>query len=62
MNNPDKATVISDIQASDYISLFENVCGPIGNIDAAYNCMAEAIAAFEKSDELNNLAQSLTRL
>ena len=53
MNNPDKASVIADIQASSYIDLFEQVCGPIDDIDAAYDCTAEAIAAFEGSDELN---------
>ncbi len=53
MANPDKETVIADIQASDYIELFEEVCGPVGDIDAAYNCTAEAIAAYEKSSEVN---------
>ena len=53
MNNPNKATVIEDIQVSSYVGLFENVCGPIVDVDAAYDCMAEAIAAFEGSDELN---------
>jgi len=33
--------------------LSERVCGPIGDIDAAYDCMAEAIAGFDESDELN---------
>lgn len=53
MNNPDKATVIADIQASSYVSLFEEVCGPIVDVDAAYDCTAEAIAAYEGTDELN---------
>ncbi|MCF6364008.1 MAG: cytochrome-c peroxidase [Gammaproteobacteria bacterium] len=53
MNNPNKATVIVDIQASSYVNLFEEVCGPIVDIDAAYDCTAEAIAAYEGSDELN---------
>jgi cytochrome c peroxidase len=53
MNNPNKATVIADIQTSSYVDLFEEVCGSIADIDAAYDCMAEAIAAFEGSDELN---------
>ncbi len=53
MANPDKATVIADIQASSYVTLFEEVCGPIVDIDAAYDCTAEAIAAYEGTDELN---------
>ncbi len=53
MNNPNKATVIADIQASSYVGLFEQVCGPIVDIDAAYDCTAEAIAAYEGTDELN---------
>ncbi len=53
MNNPNKATVIADIQASSYVGLFEDVCGPIVDVDAAYDCTAEAIAAYEGTDELN---------
>ena len=53
MNNPSKATVIADVQASSYVSLFEEVCGPIVDVDAAYDCTAEAIAAYEGTDELN---------
>ncbi len=53
MANPDKATVIADIQSSSYIELFEKVCGPVTDIDAAYDCTAEAIAAYEGSSELN---------
>lgn len=47
MNNPDKASVIVKIQASAYAIDFEAICGPSGNIIAAYDCMAEAIAEFE---------------
>jgi len=53
MNNPDRATVLADIQASNYINLFEQICGPIVDIDTSYHCVAEAIAAFEGSSELN---------
>ena len=47
MNNPDRASVIAKILATDYAVDFENICGPSSNIDAAYQCMAEAIAEFE---------------
>jgi len=53
MANPDKATVIADINASNYINLFNQVCGSTNNIEAAYNCVAESIAAYEKTEELS---------
>jgi len=53
MANPDKATVIRDIVASDYIDLFNQVCGSTNDIDAAYDCTAESIAAYEKTDEVS---------
>ncbi len=56
MNNPDKATVIADIQVSSYVNLFEEVCGAIADVDAAYDCTAEAIAAYEGTDELNQFS------
>ena len=53
MNNPDKSSVIIDIQNSSYASMFEEICGPINDVNAAYDCMSEAIAAYERSSELN---------
>ena len=57
MNNTSRAQVIGKIQASVYASLFTQVCGATAfdpaNTDAAYHCMAEAIAAFEGTSELN---------
>lgn len=57
MNNPDRASVISKIEAATYADLFEQECGPNAfdpaNVDSSYQCMAEAIAAFEGTDELN---------
>ena len=47
MNNPDMASVISKILATDYAAEFETLCGPTSNIEAAYQCMAEAIGEFE---------------
>ena len=51
MNNPDEATVILDVAASDYADLFEQVWGPgsLGNVETAYNQVALSIAAFERS-------------
>ncbi len=53
MANPNKATVIADINASSYANLFTQICGSTSDIDAAYNCVAESIAAYEKTDEVS---------
>ncbi len=53
MANPDKETVIADINASSYVDLFNQVCDSTADIDAAYNCVAESIAAYEKTDEVS---------
>lgn len=51
MANTSRAQVIGKIQASAYSALFDQVCGPnaydAGNVDQSYDCMADAIAAFE---------------
>lgn len=54
MANPDKLAVISDVLASSYASLFVQECGPVdlGNeasVHAAYDCVALAIGAFERT-------------
>ncbi len=53
MNNTSRAEVIGKIALRPYALLFEQVCGPNAFdpdpaiVDASYNCMADAIAAFE---------------
>lgn len=54
MANPNKAQVIADVLDSTYSDLFEDVCGPVvltneGEVEAAYNCVALSIAAFERT-------------
>jgi cytochrome c peroxidase len=51
MANPDKATVIRDVKASDYAGLFEQVWGPgsLDNVETAYDQVALSIAAFERT-------------
>lgn len=51
MANRDKATVIRDVAASDYADLFKQVNGPgsLSDIEKAYDQVALAIAAFERS-------------
>ena len=55
MNNPDKATVIADIAASTYAAEFEAVygAGSLNNIEQAYDNVADAIASYESSTEVN---------
>jgi cytochrome c peroxidase len=52
MANPDKATVIRDVAASDYADLFEDVWGPgsLDDVEAAYDQVALSIAAFERTE------------
>jgi len=55
MNNPDKASVISDVAASTYAADFEAVYGngSLNNIEQAYDNVADAIASYESSSELS---------
>jgi len=55
MNNPSKEAVLNKIQAAPYASLFNQVCGQ-PDVESKYTCMAAAIAAFEKTPELNNFS------
>jgi len=51
MANPNKASVIADIAASDYAVLFEQVWGPgsLNDVEKAYEQVALSIAAFERT-------------
>ncbi len=49
MNNPDRETVIADALGGDYGDLFIEVCGDGSDVEAAYNCIAMSIAAFERT-------------
>lgn len=52
MANPDKATVIADVAASDYADLFEQVWGDgsLDDVETAYDQMGLSIAAFERTE------------
>ena len=52
MANPSKYEVVRDVFASDYADLFMSVIGfdPLSNIDAAYDQIGLAIAAFERTE------------
>lgn len=58
MNNPDEAAVITKIQSASYAALFEQVygAGSLNNVPVAYDQMAQAIAAFEATQELNRFS------
>ncbi|AET67989.1 cytochrome c peroxidase [Desulfosporosinus orientis DSM 765] len=55
MHNPNKQAVISAVFNSNYASLFTDVYGDnaFDNVEIAYNDVADAIAAYENTDELN---------
>lgn len=55
MNNPDKATVVQTVRNSNYSDLFEQIygTGSLNNTDTAFDQLADAIAVFEQSDQLN---------
>ena len=55
MANPDAPTVVAKVQQSLYADLFREVFGPEAFADPnrAYDFMAEAIAAYERTPELN---------
>jgi len=55
MANPDEKTVVEKVRRSEYAGLFRDVFGEAAFKDPneAYGMIAEAIAAYEKSRELN---------
>jgi len=58
MNNPSKLIVIQKIRKSNYADIFEEVYGEgaLDDVEIAYDYTADAIAAFEMTDELNNFS------
>lgn len=58
MNNPSKHNVIQKIRDSDYAGDFEDVYGEgaLDDVEMAYDHVADAIAAFEMTDELNRFS------
>ncbi len=58
MNNPSKLVVIEKVKAADYADMFEIVYGPgaLDDVESAYDMVADAIAAFEMTSELNQFS------
>ena len=51
---PDASYVVDGICQSKYSELFVSVCGDVcGNVQEAYECISRAIAAYERSSEVN---------
>lgn len=55
MKNPNKKRVVDTVAKSSYAELFKQVYGPdsLSNVETAYDLVADAIATFEASAELN---------
>jgi len=55
MNNADAAEVVSKVRNASYVNDFLSVFGDnaLDDVAAAYNHIAEALAAFEESEEVN---------
>ena len=58
MNNPSLETVVADVMVANYAPLFLEVFGPTAFDDPvmAYEYIAQAIAAFERSEETNEFS------
>lgn len=63
MNNPSKLAVVKDVRTSSYAWQFRQVYGPnsLGNTDMAYDNIADAIAAYEGTSELNRFDSKYDR-
>jgi cytochrome c peroxidase len=53
MNNPNINAVVSKVKNASYYPLFKKIYGEINNVNNAFNNIVDAIAAFERSPELN---------
>lgn len=58
MNNPNKRHVVTRVEHSDYADLFMEVFGEeaFDNVNMAYDYIAEAIAAYEASSDVNKFS------
>ena len=53
MNDSDKAMVVAKTKQASYFNLFVDLFGNTDNVDSAFDHIAEAIAAFERTPELH---------
>jgi cytochrome c peroxidase len=53
MNNSSAANVIKKVKAAAYYNIYKSIYGDITDVNVAYSNVVSAIAAFERSPELN---------
>ncbi|WKJ92123.1 cytochrome c peroxidase [Methylomonas montana] len=58
MHNQDKSDVVRSVRRSSYAHLFRKVFGPqsLNDVDTAFQHIAEALAAYERSDDMNRFS------
>jgi cytochrome c peroxidase len=58
MHNLDKSDVVQSVRKSSYVHLFRKVFGQqsLDNVDTAYQHIAEALAAYERTDDVNRFS------
>lgn len=63
MNNPDRETVVAKVREATYADLFRDVFGAtsLDDVDAAYQRLSEAIAAFEQTDRFHPFSSRFDR-
>lgn len=61
MNNPNEWTVVVKVLLGPYAEQFKALCGTGTGVDAAYACIADALAAYESSREVNRFSSRYDR-
>jgi len=63
MNMPDKDAVVKAVRDSNYVHLFETVYGPdsLADVEQAYTFISRAIAAYERSSEVQSFSSRYDR-
>lgn len=54
MNNTSPAMVVSKIQSASYFSLYQQIYGNTDDVVLTFNSIADALAAYESSDQFSN--------
>ncbi|WP_121355986.1 cytochrome-c peroxidase [Flavisolibacter nicotianae] len=53
MNNTDAAMVVAKLRSADYYPLYKKIYGDATNVEQAFGNLADAIATFEQSSQVN---------
>ncbi|HXU26705.1 MAG TPA: cytochrome c peroxidase [Bacteroidia bacterium] len=54
MNNVNPEMVVSKVQSASYFSLYQQIYGNVDDIATAFNNIADALSAYESSDQFSN--------